>query len=122
MRSKWVDNTDYIGPDRRRASPGLRWRERRRFDETTPEPPPLGAMLRRLRVQILGMQSAADRLHVMQLAAAAAKQAEVQRSFPCADIIREVSREVMRANLQDATIRASLDSRLIDALNIAAPR
>lgn len=121
MRGKWVDNSDYFGPDRRRTS-ARRWNERRRYDETLPEAPSLAAMLRRVRVQILGMSSSADRMHVMQLITAATSQAELQRNLACADIIRDISRTLMSTHLTDAALRARLDSRLIDALNAANPR
>ena len=79
-------------------------------------------MLRRLRVQILGMATAADRLHVMQLASAAIKLADVQHKFECADILREISGMLMQTDMSDATARGLLDTRLIEALNLAASR
>lgn len=116
MRGKWVDNTSYFGPDRRKARGGLRLSNRRRQDEAG-DLPALGALLRRLRVALLGLRTDADREHALRLAAAAIKRAEGLGKLPCADSIKEVAR-IITGN--DAAQFARADTLLIEAMDRAS--
>lgn len=89
MKSKWVDNEVYFGPDRRKGGLGKRWGDKRSYDDAG-EPPPLGAVMRRLRVQLNGVASSDDRRRVYELARFAASEAERQRLPECADQLRAV--------------------------------
>lgn len=51
----WVDNDTYFGPDRRGASRGLRWLDRRQQNSAS-HPPPLNTALRQLRLRVLDAQ------------------------------------------------------------------
>lgn len=93
MATKWVDNEVYFGPDRRRGGMGKRWGDRRRMDDAA-EPPPLGALLRRLRVHLLDMQTYDDRRRAMQLANLAMTAAEQRRLLACADAIRSAANQI----------------------------
>jgi len=72
MAAKWVDNTIYFGPDRRRR-PAKRLLDRRRHDESG-DAPPLAATLRRLRVRING-PTANDRQQALVMIEAAIGEA-----------------------------------------------
>lgn len=89
MNRKWVDNEVYFGPDRRKGGLGKRWGDRRSYDDAG-EPPPLGAVMRRLRVQLNGVISSDDRRRAYDLARFAASEAERQRLAECADHLRNV--------------------------------
>ena len=89
MKRKWVDNEVYFGPDRRKGGLGKRWGDRRTFDDAG-EPPPLGAVMRRLRVQLNNIASPDDRRRVYDLAKFAASEAERQHLPACADHLRDV--------------------------------
>lgn len=88
MNRKWVDNEVYFGPDRRKGGLGKRWGDRRTYDDAA-EPPPLGAVMRRVRVQLNSIASADDRRRVYGLAKFAASEAERQHLPACADHLRE---------------------------------
>ena len=86
MPSKWVDNDDYFGPDRR-ARRAARLRERRRFDETSDQPS-LSATLRRLRV-LLGHPTAEDAYNrALHLVGAAIVMAEAAQINECVTALR----------------------------------
>lgn len=89
MKRKWVDNEVYFGPDRRKGGLGKRWGDKRSYDDAG-EPPPLGAVMRRLRVQLNGISSAEERRKVYDLARFAASEAERQHLPQCADHLRNV--------------------------------
>ncbi|MDX2276063.1 MAG: hypothetical protein NW206_11495 [Hyphomonadaceae bacterium] len=118
MRSKWIDNSDYIGPDRRRITERRLFKERRKFDETG-EPPSLPSMIRRLRVQLLGLHTPHDKTHMMQLARAAILQAQTQRKIATADLIKEAASLVHSARHIDPALAQLVDAKLIDALDKA---
>lgn len=90
MNRKWVDNEVYFGPDRRKGGLGKRWGDRRYFDDAADQPPPLGAVLRRLRVHLSDIVTADDRRRTYDLARFAASEAERQHLPLCADPLREV--------------------------------
>ena len=89
MNRKWVDNEVYFGPDRRKSGLGKRWGDRRSFDDAG-DAPPLGAVLRRLRVRLSDITTADDRRRTYELARFAASEAERQHMPACADPLREV--------------------------------
>ncbi|MBL8547751.1 MAG: hypothetical protein JNL81_14885 [Hyphomonadaceae bacterium] len=89
MNKKWVDNEVYFGPDRRNGGLGKRWGDRRSYDDAGP-PPPIGAVMRRLRVQLNSVVSGEDRRRVYDLARFAAAEAERQHLTATADHLRAV--------------------------------
>lgn len=89
MNKKWVDNEVYFGPDRRNGGLGKRWGDRRSYDDAG-APPPIGAVMRRLRVQLNSVLSGEDRRRVYDLARFAASEAERQHLPVCADHLRVV--------------------------------
>jgi len=89
MNRKWVDNEVYFGPDRRKGGLGKRWGDKRSYDDAG-EPPPLGAVMRRLRVQLNGIAISDERRRVYDLARFAAAEAERQHLPECADHLRTV--------------------------------
>jgi hypothetical protein len=89
MTRKWVDNEVYFGPDRRKTGLGKRWGDRRSFDDAG-DAPPLGAVLRRLRVHLSDITTPDDRRRTYELARFAAAEAERQHMPACADPLREV--------------------------------
>ncbi|OQW59829.1 MAG: hypothetical protein A4S17_02780 [Proteobacteria bacterium HN_bin10] len=88
MNRKWVDNEVYFGPDRRKGGPGKRWGDRRVYDDAG-QAPPLGAVMRRLRVQLSDTSRPEDRRRIYELARFAASEAERQHFPACADPLRE---------------------------------
>lgn len=119
MTKKWVDNEVYFGPDRRSRDAGKRWGERRRYNDAA-EPPPLGALLRRLRIMLTDATSPDRRLRALQLANLAIYEAEGMRLRDCANRIREAAR-LISANARDSTVAA--DALLVEAMELAqAPR
>ena len=115
MRGKWVDNTVYFGPDRRSGRGGMRWSERRR-DDLAGDAPPLGALLRRLRVALLGLHTRNDSAHALQLAAAAIAQAERTGKPACAEAVKAAMRIISGG---DRAEFAEADTLLNQALNLA---
>lgn len=89
MNRKWVDNEVYFGPNRRKGGLGKRWGDRRSFDDAG-DPPPLGAVMRRLRVQLNSLLSPDEHRRLYELAKFAASEAERQHLPACADHLREV--------------------------------
>jgi len=98
---KWVDNEFYFGPDRRRRDAGKRWGNRRQLNDAA-EPPPLGAVLRRIRVQLMDLSTADDRRKVMQLGSLAITEAEQRRELQCADLIRQALRLISENQIAQA--------------------
>lgn len=115
MADKWVDNPDYIGPDRRRRPGPKRWKDRRHLDETSSQRPALGALLRRLRVVLTGLNQPDDRRRALQLIAAAVTEAERQRYFQCADALKQA--EMM---LRSGEAFSEVDVRVVDAVDLAS--
>lgn len=89
MNRKWVDNEVYFGPDRRKRGLGKRWGDRRSYDDAG-DAPPLGAVMRRLRIQLNSIATPDDRRRVYDLARFAASEAERQHLETCADHLRSV--------------------------------
>lgn len=89
MDRKWVDNEVYFGADRRTRGLGKRWGDKRTFDDAG-NPPPLGAVLRRLRVYLSDVAAAQERAFVVDLAQFAVDQAERKHLPTCAAPLREV--------------------------------
>jgi hypothetical protein len=118
MRGKWIDNTDYIGPDRRRVGDKRLFKERRKFDESG-EPPSLPIMIRRLRVQLLGLSTQQEKTLLLQLARAAITQAEVQRKPRAADFIKEGAKMIQAAYTLDSRLIQAVDTKFVEALNYA---
>ena len=119
MASKWIDNPDYVGQDRRRSSERRLFRERRKFDESGDQPSLL-SMIRRLRVQLLGLTTSNDKTHLMQLSRAAINQALAQRKIGAADLIKEAAAMVQAARTMDSNLVQAADAKLIRALDLAA--
>src|SRR5512134_2377783 len=89
MNRKWVDNEVYFGPDRRKTGLGKRWGDRRSFNDAG-DAPPLGTVLRRLRVHLSDITTPDDRRRTYELARFAAAEAERQHMPACADALRGV--------------------------------
>ncbi len=90
MNRKWVDNEVYFGPDRRMRGGSKRWGDRRSYDDAG-EPPPLGAVLRRLRVRLTEEPNQIHRHHAMQLLNLAISHSEKLRNAPCAEALRRAA-------------------------------
>jgi hypothetical protein len=114
MPSRWVDNTNYFGPDRRRK-PAKRWNDRRRQDEAG-EPPPVGALLRRLRVRIAG-PSAEDRRHALEMVKAAISECSRLGWYRCAATLVRVDDLIRGDGGREAVARA--DVLIVEALEHA---
>ena len=91
MADKWVDSSGYFGPDRRRRAGRKPWKDRRHLDEAG-KPPALGALLRRLRVQMTGIAASRDRGLALQLLRAAINEAERLQYGQCADALKAADR------------------------------
>lgn len=113
MADKWVDNTQYFGPDRRKRPTQKRWSDRRRYDETS-DRPALNQMLRRLRVTLLGVSVSDDRKRIQQLFAAAITQAERQGFRRCAESLRKADQSL---RLSAAINTDAADAHLIEAMD-----
>lgn len=116
MPNKWVDNSDYFGPDRRRRSAGKRWSDRRHHDETG-DLPPLGALLRRLRVQMLGLASPEDRRHALQLLNGAIGEASRQGMLECAGALQAADRALREYG---AAAASQIDAKIVEAMDHAS--
>ncbi|MBI3439226.1 MAG: hypothetical protein HY054_11370 [Proteobacteria bacterium] len=116
MADKWVEQNGYIGPDRRKRPGPKRLMDRRRRDETSASPG-VGALLRRLRVQLLGIYSQEDRLRVLQLLAAATYEAHRQRLYECASTLQRAERILRSGPAGDI---AAADAALQEALGLAS--
>jgi hypothetical protein len=114
MAARWVDTTSYFGPDRRRRG-GRRLLERRSLDEAG-ELPPLGHMLRRLRILITNARTPEENERTMQLLMAALREAERLNYHRCADALKQADR-ILRMGGRGAG--ADADSRVVEALDHA---
>lgn len=101
MTRKWIDNEIFFGPDRRQGGLGKRWGDRRKFDEAG-EPPPLGAALRRLRIQLNGISTPEERRRVYELARFAVAEAERQHLAACANHLRDVLNAIAAGDFTSA--------------------
>lgn len=113
MVNKWVDNAEYFGPDRRRRPATKRWGERRRDDEAG-QIPPLGALLRRLRVQMLGITGKDDHVRALQLLNGAISEASRLGYRQCAAALQAADRALREhgskgVNTADAKILEAMD-------------
>ncbi|MES1197259.1 MAG: hypothetical protein ABUL55_01415 [Pseudomonadota bacterium] len=117
MGHKWVDNEVYFGPDRRRAGPKRRWSERRHGDEAG-ELPPLHALLRRLRVQLMSVAQQAGRDRALQLTRAAIEQADRGRHTACSQKLREAGRLISTLDSKDMRGVQRADSIIIEAMSL----
>jgi hypothetical protein len=108
MNRKWVDNEVYFGPDRRKRGLGKRWGDRRTFDDAA-EPPPLGAVLRRLRVYLSDIATAEDHALAQEMAQFAVAEAERQQLPACAAHLNEVMALIGAGDFTAA------DARVMDA-------
>jgi hypothetical protein len=108
MNRKWVDNEVYFGPDRRKTGLGKRWGDRRSFDDAG-DAPPLGAVLRRLRVHLSDITTPDDRRRAYDLARFAAAEAERQHMPACAGPLREVLTFITQGDY------VSADARVMEA-------
>lgn len=117
MTNKWVDNTFYFGPDRRKRDNGKRWGDKRKQDDSG-EPPPLNAVLRRLRVVLMDMSTPDDRQRALQLTRLAMTSADRQGLRACADAIGDAVRCITNGDI------AGADTKIVEAqaLASAAPR
>jgi hypothetical protein len=114
MATRWVDITNYFGPDRRRK-PAKRWNDRRRHDEAG-DPPPLGALLRRLRVRVAG-PSPDDRRHALEMVKAAIAEASRLNWRKCAAALVRAD-ELLRTDGGREAI-ARIDVLIVEALEHA---
>src|SRR5262245_39826987 len=115
MNDKWVDTNAYFGPDRRRRSVKKRWGERRSLDEAG-KPPALGAMLRRLRIQLMSQQSPDERRHTLQILSAAITSAERLHYYKCADALKQAD-HALRISGPGASSQA--EGRIVEAMDHA---
>lgn len=115
--TKWVDNGEYFGPDRRQRSRSKLFNERRRRDETG-ELPPLGALLRRLRVQMVSLTPETCP-HALRLLAGAISEANRLDYRQCLAALYNADR-VLRAN--GASAATAADTHLLTAMEHAGQR
>ena len=115
MATRWVDNAAYFGPDRRRK-PSKRWNDRRKLDEAG-EPPPLAALLRRLRVRVAG-QTAEDRRHAFDMLKAAINEASRMGWRQCATTLMSADELLRTGGRRD--VAAAADALIVEALEHAA--
>lgn len=97
MSRKWVDNEVYFGPNRRTRGLGKRWGDRRTLDDAA-EPPPLSAVMRRLRVHLGNVSDQEERRRVYELARFAASEAERLNLPHCADLLRHAMKLVSQGD------------------------
>ena len=114
MPTRWVDNSNYFGPDRRRK-PAKRWNDRRRHDESG-QPPPVGALLRRLRVRVAG-PSTEDRRHALEMLKAAIAECSRLGWNRCAATLVRVDELLRTDSGREALARA--DALIVEALEHA---
>jgi hypothetical protein len=117
MNDKWVDTTKYFGPDRRKRG-GKRWGDRRTLDEGGKRPP-LGAMLRRLRVHLTGVALSDDPSQLMQILTAAIAEAEMLRYPQCADALKLADRSI---RVGGANAIADAETHVSEAIDHASLR
>ena len=114
MTSKWVDNNEYFGPDRRKRSGSKRWSDRRR-DNATSDLPPLGALLRRLRVLTQNLASPDDRRRALQIMSGALREAHRLGYPQCAAALQAADRA-----LREPGGAGAADTSIVEAMNCLA--
>lgn len=115
MNRKWVDNEVYFGPDRRLRGGSKRWGDRRTYNDAA-DPPPLGAVLRRLRVRLSEDTNSTNRHHAMQLLNLAIVHAETLRMADCAGALRRAAPLITADLFEDA------DKLIVDAMEYFGER
>lgn len=113
MASKWIDNTEYFGPDRRRR-PAKKWNDRRRYDEAT-DLPPLGALLRRLRVHMISLTPETCG-YALQMLSAAISEANRQRYRQCSTALAAADAAIRQYG---ASAASKADALLVEAMDHA---
>lgn len=89
---------------------------RRRHDEAG-RPPPLGALLRRLRVQLMDMSGPNQRRRAMQILDAALTEAQRQHEFGVLDVLRRAQLMLRTGAAADLP---AVDGAISEALAMAA--
>lgn len=112
--AKWVDNGEYFGFDRRQRSRSKLFNERRHQDEGG-ELPPLGALLRRVRVQMVTLTPDACP-HALRLLAGAISEANRLGYKQCVASLHEADR-ALRESGSSAAMTA--DAHLLKAMEHA---
>jgi len=113
VNRKWVDNEVYFGPDRRQRDGGKRWGDRRRMNDAT-DPPPLGAVLRRLRIMLTDLGDPAKRQRAQQMVSLAILDANRLRNAAAADRLNQLGRLLlMKAPLSE------LEAKLMEVQEVA---
>jgi hypothetical protein len=92
--NKWVDNEIYFGPDRRRGGLGKRWGDRRHYDDAAGRPP-LGTVLRRLRIMLNSAASPDDHRRALDFMKFACSEAERRRLMECSGQLNEALKLVL---------------------------
>ncbi len=109
MNKKWVDNEVYFGPDRRQRDGGKRWGDKRKINDAA-DPPPLGAILRRLQIALFDLHDPTKRQRVQQMISLGIMEAQRQRNAAAADRLHQLSRLIMlkapMANLESMLMEA----------------
>jgi hypothetical protein len=77
-------------------------------------------MIRRLRVHLLGLKTPQEKTLMLQLARVAITHAEMLGKMGAADLIKESAKLVMATHMPDSDFVQKVDSKLIEALNLAA--
>ena len=113
MSRKWVDNSDYFGPDRRRRPATRRWGERRRNSEAG-DIPPVGALLRRLRVQMFDTD-VEGRRRALQLLAAALSEANRLGYRRCSEALQIADRALRQPGPDVALAEAQVAEAMAHA-------
>lgn len=109
---KWVDNEVYFGPDRRQRDGGKRWGDRRRLNDSG-EPPPMGAVLRRLRIMLTDLNDPAKRQRAQQMISLAILEANRLGNPSAADQLHQLSRLILlKAPLPE------LEAKLMEAQQV----
>jgi hypothetical protein len=114
MPGKWVDNTSYFGANRRKR-PNKRLLDRRRYDDAG-DPPPLAALLRRLRVRLGGV-TPEDKRQALEILKAAIAESNRLGYRRCAAALLEADR-ALRAGAREGPAMA--DDCVVQALDHAA--
>lgn len=114
MASKWIDIADYFGPDRRRRAR----RADRRRDDDVGAPAPMGVLLRRLRVQMLGLANPAGRRMALQLLNAAIGEADRLDLRDCSAALQAAQR-IIRAG---GDCGPAADAKIAEAMGHACAR
>lgn len=110
MAGKWVDNEVYFGPDRRKRDGSKRWNERRQMNDAAAKPPPLGALLRRLRVRLANPPTAEEYHHIAQILNLAIAEANRQNLSACSNALQNAAHLAANRKFADA------DTQVVEAM------